>query len=120
MGIYSNISPVKLVSKNQIIKNVDVWLGNQPTVNLIIKNDIVSILSFEQSKLIKTTINYEKPVSAPIKADDKLGSMTINIKGKPTIIVPLVAEKLFVDVNPVMKIFAAIKYLIFGTSLDEI
>ena len=117
---FTQTSPVKLVSKNQIINNVDVWLGNHPTVNLIIKNDIVSILSFEQSKLIKTTINYEKPVSAPFKAEDELGSMTINIKGKPTIIVPLVAEKTVHSVNPVMKIFAAIKYLIFGTSLDEI
>ena len=68
---FTQTSPIKLVRKNQVIKNVDVWLGNQPTVNLIIKNDIVSILSFEQSKLIKTTINYEKPVSAPIKADDE-------------------------------------------------
>ena len=117
---FAQTSPIKLVSKNQIIKNVDVWLGNQPTVNLIIKEDIVSILSFEQSKLIKTTINYEKPVSAPIKAEDEIGSMTINIKGKPTIIVPLVADKTVGSVNPLMKIFAAIKYLIFGTSLDEI
>ncbi len=117
---FTQTSPVKLVSKNQIIKNVDVWLGNQPTINLVIKEDIVSILSFEQSKLIKTTINYEKPVSAPFNVEDELGTMTINIKGKPIIKVPLVAENTVNSVNPIMKVFAAIKYLIFGTSFDEI
>ena len=70
--------------------------------------------------MIKSIIHYEKPISAPIIAGEKIGSMTINISGKPPIIVPLVADKNINSVNPIMKIFAAIKYLIFGTSLDEI
>jgi D-alanyl-D-alanine carboxypeptidase (penicillin-binding protein 5/6) len=109
-----------LAHKGQIIKNVDVWLGNKPTVNLVVERDIISILSFDQLKLIKSTINYEKPISAPIKAGDKIGSLTINISGKPPMIVPLVADKNVNTINPIMRIFAAIKYLVFGTSLDEI
>ena len=35
-------------------------------------------------------------------------------------IVPLVADKNINTINPIMRIFAAIKYLVFGTSLDEI
>ncbi len=110
----------KLVSKNQIIQNVDVWLGNKSTVNLIAQNDIISTLSFDQIKSIKSIIQYEKPVSAPFKAGDKLGLLTINISGKAAIVVPLVADKDIKNVNPFMKILAAIKYLMFGTSLDGI
>ena len=117
---FTQTSQKILVNNNQIIKNVDVWLGTKPTVNLVVKKDVVSILSFDQLKLIKSTIHYEKPISAPIKAGEKIGSLTINISGKPPIIVPLVADKTIDSVNPIMKIFAAIKYLIFGTSLDEI
>ncbi len=109
-----------LAHKNQIIKNVDVWLGSKPTVNLVVEKDIVSILSFDQLKLIKSTIHYEKPISAPIKAGEKIGSLIINISGKPPMIVPLVADKNINTINPIMRIFAAIKYLVFGTSLDEI
>ena len=108
------------VSKNQIIQNVDVWLGNKPTVNLIAQKDVISTLSFDQIKSIKSIIQYEKPVSSPFKAGDKLGSLTINISGKTPIIVPLVADKDIKNVNPFMKILAAIKYLMFGTSLDGI
>jgi len=109
-----------LAHKDQIIKNVDVWLGSKPTVNLVVEKDIVSILSFDQLKLIKSTIHYEKPISAPIKAGEKIGSLIINISGKPPMIVPLVADKNINTINPIMRIFAAIKYLVFGTSLDEI
>ena len=117
---FSQTTQKTLANKDQIIKNVDVWLGNKPTVNLIVEKDIISILSFDQLKLIKSTIHYEKPISAPIKAGEKLGTLTIIISGKPPIIVPLVADKTINNVNSVMKFFAAIKYLIFGTSLDEI
>ena len=96
------------------------WLGSKPTVNLMVEKDIVSILSFDQLKLIKSKIHYEKPISAPIKAGEKIGSLIINISGKPPMIVPLVADKNINTINPIMRIFAAIKYLVFGTSLDEI
>ncbi len=109
-----------LAQKDQIIKNVDVWLGSKPTVNLVVEKDVISILSFDQLKLIKSTIQYEKPISAPIKAGEKIGSLIINISGKPPMIVPLVADKNINSINPIMRIFAAIKYLVFGTSLDEI
>ena len=109
-----------LAHKDQIIKKVDVWLGSKPTVNLVVEKDIVSILSFDQLKLIKSTIQYVKPISAPIKAGEKIGSLIINISSKPPMIVPLVADKNINTINPIMRIFAAIKYLVFGTSLDEI
>ena len=117
---FSQTSQKKLLKKGQIIKNVDVWLGNKTTVNLIIEKDLVSTLSFDQLQLIQSSISYVKPISAPIKQGDKLGEMLINITGKKSISVPLVAEISINKINPFFKIFAALKYLIFGTSLDEI
>ena len=117
---FTQTSQKILVKKDQIIKNVDVWLGNKPTVNLVVEKDIISILSYDQIKFIKSTIHYEKPIAAPIKSGEKIGSLKINILGKPPMIVPLVSDTTVNSVNPIVKIFAAIKYLIFGTSLDEI
>ena len=116
---FNQTSQIKLVSKGQIIKNVDVWLGNKSTINLVIAKDVFSTLSFDQLELIKTFISYNKPVSAPIKKGDKLGSMQIKITGKKDLIIPLVAEINVNETNPFFKLFASIKYLIFGTSLDK-
>lgn len=112
-------SQKKLLSKNQIIKNVDVWLGNKSTVKMISSNDVISILSFDQLKSINTQLKYDKPISAPIKKGDVIGRLEINISGKSKIFVPLVAETNVEEINPLYKIFYAMKYLIFGTSLDE-
>ena len=109
-----------ILEKGQIIKGVDIWLGSKPTINLIIGEDVITTLSFEQIKTLKSTIEYEKPISAPFKAGDHLGNMIIEISGKQNIEVPLVAEKnIDKSINPLFRLFAAIKYLIFGTSLDE-
>ena len=43
----------------------------------------------------------------------------IEISGKPNIEVDLVAEEDVGTINPILRVFAAIKYLVFGTSLDE-
>ena len=92
---------------------------NKPTINLIVPEDIVRTLSFEQIKTLKSTIEYEKPISAPFKVGEHLGNIIIEISGKQSFKVPLVAEKNVNNINPLLKIFAVFKYLIFGTSLDE-
>ena len=117
---FNQTSQQTLVEKDQFIKEVDVWLGSESSINLISAQKLVSTLSFDQIQLMNSSITYTKPISAPIKKGDELGKLIINIDGKPKIEVPLIAEKDVTEVNPFFKIFAAAKYLIFGRSLDEI
>ena len=116
---FTQTSNKKLISKGEIIKKVDVWLGNKSTINIVSEKDIITTLSYDQLKLISTNIQYETPITAPIIKGDKLGEMTITISGKKPIKVPLIAQTNIKKINPLLRIFAAIKYLIFGTSLDE-
>ena len=67
--------------------------------------------------ILKTSI--EKPITAPIEKGKEYGQLLIKIEGKPEIEIPLVAEKNISAVNPFFKIFAAGKYLLFGSSLNE-
>ena len=117
---FNQTSQINLIKKNQKIKEVDVWLGQESKINLVSSQDVVSTLSFDQIQLMQSKINYTKPISTPIIKGKEYGNLTINIDGRPEIIVPLVAEKNVKSVNPLLKIIEAIKYLIFGTSLDEI
>tara|TARA_B100001057_G_scaffold439224_1_gene472241 strand:+ start:2132 stop:3286 length:1155 start_codon:yes stop_codon:yes gene_type:complete len=116
---FNQTSQKTLVKKDQFIKEVDVWQGNESSINLISSQKLVSTLSFDQIQLMNSSITYTKPISAPIKKGDKLGKLMIQIDGKPDIVIPLVAEKDISEVNPFMKIIAAAKYLLFGNSLDE-
>ena len=116
---FNQTSQKTLVEEGQIIKNVDVWLGVEPKVNLITTNNIISTLSFDQIQLMQSTIEFSKPIAAPIIKNKEYGKLVIEIEGKPKITVPLVAERNISKVNPLYKIIAAMKYLLFGTSLDE-
>lgn len=116
---FNQTSQIILFEKNQVITNVDVWLGSKPSVNLITNNMIVSTLSFDQLQLLKSKIEYTKPISAPVIKGNVYGKLLIDIQGKPTLEIPLLAANDIKEINPIFRIFSAIKYLIFGTSLDE-
>ena len=116
---FSQTSQKLLVDENQVMVEVDVWLGNKPRVNLVSAKKIVSTLSFDQIQLIKSSLEYKRPIEAPIKKGEVYGKLLIDIDGKPNIVVELIAQNSVGSVNPISKIFAAMKYLIFGTSLDE-
>ena len=116
---FSQTSQKLLVDENQVIVEVDVWLGNKPRVKLVSSNKIVSTLSFDQIQLIKSSLEYKRPIEAPIKKGEVYGKLLIDIDGKPNIEVELIAQENVGTVNPISKVFAAMKYLIFGTSLDE-
>ncbi len=116
---FSQTSQKKLVDDGQVIVEADVWLGNKPRVNLVSSKKIISTLSFDQLQLIKSSIEYNKPLEAPIIKGKSYGKLLIEIDGKPNIEVELVANENIGSVNPIFRIFAGIKYLIFGTSLDD-
>ena len=116
---FSQTSQKELVREGQLITQVDVWLGNKPRVNLISSKKVVSTLSFDQLQLIKSSIQYKKPLDAPILKGNSYGKLLISIEGKPNIEIDLVAEENVGTINPILKIFAALKYLIFGSTLDE-
>jgi len=116
---FSQTSQKLLVDENQVIVEVDVWLGNKHRVNLVSSKKVVSTLSFDQIQLIKSSLQYKRPIEAPIKKGEVYGKLIIDIDGKPNIEVELISQESIGSVNPISKVFAAMKYLIFGTSLDE-
>ena len=92
---------------------------------------MIELIGFEKeySNLLKRYKLNNLPNSILIHGLSGIGKRTflkklvkniLNIEGKPKIEVPLIAEKDVSEINPLFKIFAAAKYLIFGRSLDEI
>jgi len=116
---FSQTSQKELVDEGEVIAQVDVWLGNKPRVNLVSSKKVISTLSFDQLQLIKSSIQYKKPLDAPILKGNSYGKLLIEIQGKPNIEIDLVAEDDVGTVNPIFKAFAALKYLIFGSTLEE-
>jgi len=123
--IYYDNNPVISGSTKKEINNCDLGIICVPTpstengkCDTSIVEEVIDWLNTPLI-LIKSTIEYQRPIEAPIIKDETYGQLIINIEGKPDIVVDLVAEENIGNINPILKVFAAIKYLIFGTSLDE-
>ena len=82
----------------------DVWLGNKPRVNLISSRKVISTLSFDQLQLIKSSIQYTKPIETPIIKGNTYGKLLIEIDGKPNIEVDLIADNDVGPINAILKI----------------
>ena len=107
-----NWSQKKLIDKGEVIVEADVWLGNKPRVNLISSKKIISTLSFDQIQLLKSSIEYSRPIEAPIKKNDVLGKLKIIIDGN-MLIGAMLAGKAFAN-SPVAAVHA-LAYPIGGT-----
>ena len=60
---------------------------------------VISTLSFDQLQLIKSSIEYNKPIEAPIIKGKSYGKLLIEIDGKPNVEVDLVAAENIENIN---------------------
>lgn len=103
-----------LFRKQQVISDVAVWYGKDKKVDLIVADDVLKTIHLSQIDHVKTTVEFDEPVKAPIEAGQQLGMLKIEIKGQNAISVPLVAAKNVEKVGLLGRFWANIKYFIFG------
>lgn len=79
--------------KGTRLAQAPVWLGAEGSVGLVPAEDVKLLIPASAQNGIKAEAVFTGPVSAPVKAGDKLGDLVITIPGvdEPTK-VPLVAE----------------------------
>ena len=111
---FRNTKLETLFKKGEVVKKTDVWLGAKNQIDLIVGQDILTTLKSEQKDSIDAKIIYDKPIKAPILKNQEIGKIIIEIKDKDTLEFPLYAKDSIKKINPLFRIFSAIRYLIFG------
>ena len=111
---FRNTKLETLFKKGEVVKKTDVWLGAKNQIDLIVGQDILTTLKSEQKDSIDAKIIYDKPIKAPILKNQEIGKIIIEIKDKDTLEFPLYAKDSIKKINPLFRVFSAIRYLIFG------
>ena len=114
---FRNFKTYNLLTKGQVIEEVNVWLGNAPKTPLVVSEDLQLTLGRLQRNKMKVTLTYEDPIPAPITIGQPLATLRIEIPNKKDIIVPLVAGKSIDEISGLGKISAAFSYLLFGSAV---
>ncbi len=104
----------KLFEAGAVVEEVPVWLGDLPRVPLVASQDLVVTLDRNARKDMKVTLVYEGPVPAPIAKGTTVARVRVSAPGSQTVELPLQAGAEIGRLGPFGRIFAGLKYLIFG------
>ena len=103
-----------LLGAGEIVEQAPVWLGKEPSVALMIENELKLTLHKKARREMKITVNYQGPIPAPVKKGDILASLIVSAPGEKTVEVPLVAAADVEQLGLIGRLMAAFRYIVFG------
>ncbi len=104
----------RLFSAGETVTEADVWLGDTPTLALVVEDDMVVTLRRKARRDMEVKVLYEGPVPAPIARGTQVGTLVVSAPDTPEIEVPLVAGADVGELSMFRRIGAAIGYLVWG------
>jgi len=109
---YSNYT---LFKSGDIVEQVQVWLGDNDKVPLIINSDVTVTLSRTQRRDLMVKVMTPGPIPAPVKKGAEVARLLVDIGGdKKQIEVPLVAGTEVGRLSAFGRIGAAFNHLLWG------
>ncbi len=104
----------RLFSAGETVTEADVWLGDTPTLALVVEDDMVVTLRRKARRDMEVKVVYEGPLPAPIARGTQVGTLIVSAPDTPEIEVPLVAGADVGELSMFRRIGAAIGYLVWG------
>ena len=112
---FNNFQLVDFYKKNEVIQEVDTWLGKEDKVDLVALEDISVSIPKAQLSSAKVTILVEEPIATPIKVGDQIAKLQISFADKQ-VDFPLYSGENIDQKNFFSRIFSAIYYIILGSN----
>jgi D-alanyl-D-alanine carboxypeptidase (penicillin-binding protein 5/6) len=103
----------RFFDQGQPVDQANVWLGEASKVDLVLDEPLHPLLSYNERRNTKITVQWIDPVSAPIVKGDQIGTLTIDVNGDSRKL-PLRAGQDVAVLGMFDRVAAAVKYLIFG------
>ena len=112
---FNNFQLVDFYKKNEVIQEVDTWLGKEDKVDLVALEDISVSIPKAQLSSAKVTVLVEEPIATPIKRGDQIARLQISFADKQ-VDFPLYSGEDIDQKNFFSRIFSAIYYIILGSN----
>jgi serine-type D-Ala-D-Ala carboxypeptidase (penicillin-binding protein 5/6) len=96
------------------VEEADTWLGVQPKVALTLENDATVSVLRRYRKDMKVSVNYTKPIAAPIHKGQKVGKLVVTVPEMQPQEFDLVAAADVERLGALGRMGAAMSYLMFG------
>ncbi len=108
----------RFYGQDEAVDRANVWLGTQNKVNLALKEPLELVLARSDRRKLKVSVQWTDPVPAPIKAGQTVGTLVLELPSGKTSYELLAADDV-AALGMFDRVGEALKYLIFGASVDE-
>jgi len=105
-----------LFKKGDTVQKADVWLGDKPTVSMIVDRDVQITMPRRDRRGMKVRMVYNNPVPAPIAEGAPLGRVIVSIPNREDMELPLVAGSKIEQLGLFGRLSAAIRFLLWGSA----
>lgn len=90
---FRQFSPKTVAKAGEPIVTAEVWNGGQPQVGLVPAEDVTVLLPSLADEKVEAEVVYTGPLTAPIRAGDRLAELILRPEGLPELRRPLVADR---------------------------
>jgi serine-type D-Ala-D-Ala carboxypeptidase (penicillin-binding protein 5/6) len=111
---FREFNDYKLFATGDKVEDAEVWLGAEPKVPLTVARDMVVTLPRRARKDMKVTVEYERPIPAPIAKGQIVGKLVVTAPDVPPAELPLVAGADVDRMDAVGRIATLAGYLVWG------
>ena len=108
----------RFYGQNEAVDRANVWLGTQSKIDLVLKEPLELVLARSDRRKLKVSVQWTDPVPAPIRAGQTVGTLVLELPSGKTSY-ELLAARDVAALGMFDRVGEALKYLIFGASVDD-
>src|SRR6202048_2139385 len=88
---FREFNDYRLFGAGDKVEDAEVWLGSDPKVPLTVGRDLIVTLPRKSRKDMKVTVEYDRPIPAPVSKGQMLGKVIVTAPDVPPAEAPLIA-----------------------------
>ena len=111
---FSHFKNYELFQPGEIIEEIDVWLGEKPSVSLMVEDNITLTLSREVRKGLKVSVHAPGPIQAPVTKGEVIAYLNVEVPNRQLMKIPLLAAYSVDSLSGFGRIGAAFRQLLWG------
>ena len=111
---FRNTNTFEISRKGETIFELETWLGRKDKIKATTKEDFYVTINKKDIRHLTVSLEYNGPISAPVKKDEKIANIIISKKGEELKNLPLYALEDLKKVNFFRSLLTSLNYLIWG------
>ena len=111
---FRNTDTYEIAKAEETFFEINTWLGEKNNIKAVSKDDFYLTLSKKDTRHLKIFLEYDGPIKAPIKKDQKVANLVILDKTGVIKKLPLYSSEKLTKVNFFKSLATSLNYLIWG------